>query len=163
MPNLTINTNVSPAPTFYYRWRNLAGGVFTSWATTAVSPFNVVTPDLIHTNYEFQIYNYCSAVSQSAVSSFTTTFIPTCNIVSLSNVVVGLCNSLDNTHTLTFDVVYSGMKDNAGTITSVFDISIGTQVWYVNPAAQSGTQTIQISGIAADGLSKTLQVVCLAS
>jgi hypothetical protein len=55
------------------------------------------------------------------------------------------------------------MKDNAGLITSVFRVNVGALVWFINPTNQSGTQTITVSGIPADGLTKVLDVTCIPS
>ena len=167
MATLTVNTNIgSLTPTlsnpFFYRYKKVVGGVFTVFTATSVSPFNVITSDPINTNYIFEIYKDCGGTI-SPTYTFQTNYSCTCGITSVANVVVGTCNSANNTHTLTFDVTYTCMKNDAGAITSVIKVTIGSQIYYINPTLQSGTQTVTISGLISDGTNKSFTVDCLPS
>lgn len=165
MANITItSTNIAPGSnTFKMRWRLITGGSWSSYYNILAIPFTFSTPHPLDTNYELEIYQDCGT-SQSTSTFYPSNFTPTCNIVSITNVVVGTCNLTDNTYSLSFDVTYTGMKDSLGTITSVMDVILDSvHHSYHNPTNASGTQTITITGLNSDAAIHNLTVNCLAS
>lgn len=160
MANITVTANIAPGSGgYYYKYRKLSGGPWSSFINVLTNPFTFVTTDPIHTNYEVQVYNNCGN-NISSTSSKQTNFLCTCGITSIQNLIVSACNPIDLTYSVTVDVTFTCMMNDMGKVTNVITAQIGSGIWYFNPTQANGTQTIIITGLVSDGASHTLSVTC---
>ena len=165
MPNNSVDTTFSlgVGETLNYRYQRISTGVWSGWFTASTPTFVFSTSDPQYTNYVVEVYKTCIGGGGSSTTTFTTNRACPCNILNVYNAVASSCNPSTNTHSVTFLVDYTCMKNDVGLTTSVFRVEIDSVVSYINPNSASGTQSITINNIVSNGSTKVISVTCVAS
>jgi hypothetical protein len=160
----TITTNILPVVggNFQVRYRKVSGGIWSGWATMFGNTYSFTTSDPVGTNYEISIQQECKP-GISPIYTYFTNVSCFCNIVNLSNLIIGSCDPNTNTFSVSLDVEYVCMRNDQNVITSVIKATIDNNDYYFNPTLTSGIQNISIPNIVADNSVKQITVTCTAA